>query len=557
MTEPPIHIEGTVGGDVVGGNKTVSLSAGDDIVGRDKITYEAPAIGVSALHQLPSPPADFTGRAAELAELRKAVREQGAAISGLRGLGGVGKTALALVLAQELAADYPDAQIFVNLQGVTDALTPEAVMAHVIRAYKPVEKLPDDPAQLAAVYRTVLTGQGALLLFDNARDAAQIRPLIPPPGCFLLVTSRQKFALPGLKAVNLDSLPPADAEALLLKLAARIGGAAGRLAELCGYLPLALTLAGSALAEREDLEPEQYARRLEQTRLTVLDEVEASLALSYELLSPELRRLWCLLSVFPADFDAPAAGAVWSLEAEAAGERLSDLLRFSLLDFNNESKRYRVHDLARDFARSKVIDAERNDAQRRHATYYRGVLAAANKLYLEGDEKTLVGLATFDLERVNFLAGQASATARSLFDETAAELASNYPDAGAYVLSLRQHPSEKIAWLEAGLTAARRLNNRGAEGARLGNLGLAYTDLAEPRRAIAYHEQALQVLREIGDRRGEGAALGNLGIAYRQLGEPSRAKEYYGQQLAIARETRDRRGAGNALGSLGVACATP
>ena len=242
-------------------------TAGGDFVGGDKLTLvQAAPSGVAALHQLPAPLADFTGRAAELDRLRQLAGAPGAALISLRGMGGIGKTALAVVLAHELAADCPDAQIFLDLHGAGQPLSPAAIMAHVIRAYKPVEKLPDDPAQLAAIYHSLLNGQRALLLLDNARDAGQLRPLLPPAGCLLLFTSRSRFTLPGLQALDLDSLPPADAQALLLKIAPRLGGAsaapAAQLAELCAYLPLALRLAGSALAERDDLEPDDYARRL-------------------------------------------------------------------------------------------------------------------------------------------------------------------------------------------------------------------------------------------------------------------------------------------------------
>jgi len=564
----PVKSTTIVGGDAIGGNKTVDQRAGGDIAGRDKITTQtateiinaqqvqinaAAQAGVLGLHQLPSPPADFTGRTAELADLRQAIHEQGATISGLRGLGGVGKTALALVLANELAAGYPDAQIFLNLQGVTHPLKPEEIMAHVLRAYKPVEKLPDDLAQLAAAYRTVLHGQRGLLLLDNASDAAQIKPLLPPPGCLLLVTSRSKFALPGLRAVNLESLPPVDAQALLLKRAPRIGGHAAALAELCACLPLALTLAGDALAERENLEPADYVRRLGQARLTVFDEVAASLTLSYDLLTSELQGLWRALAVFPADFAAPAAAAVWSLEADPGMDRLGDLLRYSLLEFDTESKRYRLHDLARDFVRSRWTEPERDDVQRRHVAHYKDVLATANALYKKGGEAILSGLALFDLERANIVTGQAWAATHAEQDDAAARLASDYPLAGAYVLDLRQHPHERIVWLESALAAARRLKDRGAESAHLGNLGLAYSDLGDAREAIQYHEQVLPIMREIGDRSGEGAALSNLGNDYEDLGDARRAIEYYQQQLKVTREIGDRRGEGNALGNLGVA----
>lgn len=110
VSEPSIDINGTVGGDLTGRDKTVIQRAGGDIVGRDKITQAAPPIGVAALHQLPAPPSDFVGRKRELRDLAQAVQARGLAISGLRGMGRVGKTALALKLAERLMPQFPDAQ---------------------------------------------------------------------------------------------------------------------------------------------------------------------------------------------------------------------------------------------------------------------------------------------------------------------------------------------------------------------------------------------------------------------------------------------------------------
>jgi hypothetical protein len=137
---------------------------------------ETSAPPISALHQLPPPPADFTGRAAELAELNANV-ERGINISGLQGQGGIGKTALALKLAEQLTPRYPDAQFYLDLKGASkEPLSATAALAHVVRAYHPAAKLPDDEAQLGALYRSVLHGQRALLLMDNAADAAQVAP---------------------------------------------------------------------------------------------------------------------------------------------------------------------------------------------------------------------------------------------------------------------------------------------------------------------------------------------------------------------------------------------
>jgi tetratricopeptide (TPR) repeat protein len=509
----------------------------------------------SAVHQLPTPPADFTGREEELAFLRTTLAQGGTgAIFGLRGAGGIGKTVLALKLAEELEHLYPDAQLYLDLLGVTQPLTPAQAMAHIVRSFQPDARLPEAQAELAGRYRSALHGKRVLLLMDNAASREQVEPLIPPSGSLLLVTSRFHFHLPGLVFRDLDELPLEDALSLLLKIAPRISNEADTLARLCGRLPMALRLAGSALAERPDLSPADYARRLKEGKER-FGPVEASLNLSYELLAEEQRRLWRLLAVFPGTFDSPAAAAVWELDADSASEALGDLVRSSLVEWEEKDERYRLHDLARSFADRHLAETERETAQRRHAEYFLELLWTAKGLYKQGGDSLGRGLRLFDAEWGNIQTGFAWASDRAQKDETAARICGDYPDAGAFLLNLRQHPREQIRWREHALTAARQRKNRSSEGVHLGNLGLAYADLGEPRRAIELYEQHLAIAREIGDRRGEGNALGNLGNAYADLGEPRRAIEYYEQWLAIAREIGDRRGEGGALGNLGTAYA--
>ncbi len=516
----------------------------------DKIIHAAPTAAIS-LHQIPPPPADFTGRERELAELREALGRGGATISGLQGAGGIGKTALAFKLAAELEPLYPDAQLYLDLKGVSQQpLTAAQAMAHVVRAYHPTAQLPEGGDELAGLYRSTLHGQRALLLIDNAASRQQVEPLIPPASCALLVTSRFHFTLPGIFTKDLDELPQEDAEALLRRIAPRIGEAAAEIAALCGRLPLALRLAGSVLAEKEWLTPAEYARRLtsQKERLGL---IEASLATSYDLLNDEQRARWRQLAVFPGTFDAVGAAAVWEREVEPARDALGELMNASLVEY--EGERYRLHDLARVFADSRLSDAEREAAGLRHADHYGRVLGAADDLYLKGGASLLTGLALFDAEWGNVKAGQAWAASRSTADSEAARLCNYYPDAGAYCLVLRLHPRERIAWLDSALAAARRTHKRMEEGSHLGNLGAVYSVLGEPRRAIEHYERQLTIVSEIGDRQGESNALGSLGNAYVDLGEPRRAIEHYERQLAIVRKIDDRRGEGKALGNLGTA----
>ena len=224
-------------------------------------------INLQSHSQIPPPPRDFKGREEEIADILSNF-EKGATITGLRGMGGVGKTALALVLADKIKSQFPDGQIFVDMRGTSNnpelpPLTPAEAMAQVIRAYNPVDRLPENSNELRGLYLSILAGKRALLLLDNAANGEQVEPLLPPAGCAVLITSRIKFALPGLAEKDLDILPPDKACELLLEIAPRIGNRADELAKLCGYLPIALRNAASALAEKRDLSVPEYRKTSE------------------------------------------------------------------------------------------------------------------------------------------------------------------------------------------------------------------------------------------------------------------------------------------------------
>jgi hypothetical protein len=520
-----IVVGGNVNGTIVTGDKNfVGNEIDGDNVGRDKIinihqSSSSAAATPTRPHEIPPPPADFTGREGELRELLTAIEVSGVTISGLQGMGGIGKTALALKLVELLKPRYPDAQFFLDLKGASiQPLSVAEALAHVVRAYHPADKLPDSESELRGLYLSVLDGQRALLLMDNASNAEQVEPLIPPAGCLLLVTSRQHFTVPGLAAKNLDTLNAADARDLLLTIAPRIEAHADEIAGLCGHLPLALRLAAAAMVKYRNLSPADYVRRLRdrQQRLQLID---ASLSLSYELLSEELRERWCWLAVFPDTFAGDAAAAVWEVNVDQARYILGELMTASLVEWNETSNRYHLHDLAQLFADVKLSADERAVGGKRFAKHYSEVLAEANRLYLKGGESLPRGLALFDREWGNIQVGHAWVAAQAdAADSDVPRLCMTYPDAGAFVLSLRQHSRERIRWLEIALAATRRLQDRAVEGVTLGNLGRAYADLDETRRAIQFYEERLTLAREMGDRRGEGTELSNLGIAYKKQG---------------------------------------
>ena len=509
----------------------------------------------SALHQLRQPVADFTGRQEVLARLLQAVGDSGVAISGVRGMGGIGKTELALVLAHRRALHYPDAQIFRDLRGASEEpATVSEAMAHVIRAFDPQVQLPQDQGALSALYHSTLSGKKALLLLDNASGADQVEPLIPPSGCLLLVTSRARFTLPGMHTEDVDTMSPEEARDLLLAIAPRIGDQADVIAELCGCLPQALRLAGSALAVRNDLTPEAYIGRLQgsTSRSQELEEAYASIATSYDLMNEESQTRFRLLAVFPETFDVAGAAAVWELDIAQAQDTLSDLRTYNLLEWSEATRRYHLHDLVSDFADSRSDDSERAEGALRHSAHYAEVLKQADDLFVEGGDSTLMGLAIFDAESENIRAGQRWAADNHGSASAARELCNRYGSVGSSIFMIRVHPTERIRWLEAGLQAARELNDRSAEAIHLGGLGIANDQLRQYRKVIEYYNQRLDIAQEQDDRRGEATALGNLGLSFHSLGEYRKAIEHLQRSLVISRESGNRRDEGRSLGGLGI-----
>lgn len=377
----------------------------------------------SALHQL-LPLQKLVGRDEELAELEKQLTASGKWL-GLQGMGGVGKTALATALAHQLKDRYPDAQIYFDLRGADTEKRPPVefvdAMRFIIRTFLPEASFPKPSDELAALYRSVLNEAGrVLLMFDNAADAEQIRPLLPPPNCLLLVTSRKQFNLPGLTTHNTDCLKPAKSQELLVTLAPRIKGYEKEAAELCGHLPLALEVFASTISYHNISEPRQILDDF-RNRRKKLDAVDAAFQVSYELLSEELRLRWRLLAVFSDSFDVWAATAIWgkisyspdpkgsiSLQAASQAETQSNLqalVNASLVEWNKNTRRLRLHSLVRQFCDSKLSEQERVESHYSHSVHFCDVLREAEQFYLLGGNNIARGLALFDVELTNISYG--------------------------------------------------------------------------------------------------------------------------------------------------------
>ncbi|NED83800.1 tetratricopeptide repeat protein [Streptomyces sp. SID11233] len=331
--------------------------------------------------QLPATVPDFTGRASFVRELgaRLATAEGSVmAVSALAGIGGVGKTTLAVHVAHQARPHFPDGQLYVDLQGAgSRTAEPETVLGAFLRALGTADSaIPDSLDERAALYRSTLDGRRILILLDNAHDAAQIRPLLPgTAGCAALVTSRVRMVdLAGAHLVDLDVMSPEEALQLFTRIVGeeRINSereAALDVVAACGFLPLAIRIAASRLAARRTWTVSVLAAKLadERRRLDELQAgdlaVKATFELGYGQLEPAQARAFRLLGLADGpDISLAAAAALLNLEPHAAEDLLEALVDTSLVE-SAAPGRYRYHDLVRLYARSCAERDERSSQE--------------------------------------------------------------------------------------------------------------------------------------------------------------------------------------------------
>ncbi|MFI2237131.1 AfsR/SARP family transcriptional regulator [Streptomyces chrestomyceticus] len=470
--------------------------------------------------QLPATVADFTGRAAfvtELSEQLATAEGRVMAVSALTGIGGVGKTTLAVHVAHAAHVHFPDGQLYVDLQGVGHSPShPEAVLGAFLRALgTPGAAIPDGIEERAALYRSALAGRRLLVLLDNARDAAQVRPLLPgTDGCAALITSRVRMIdLAGAHLVDLDVMSPEEAFTLFALIVGEERVNAEREASMdvvgaCGFLPLAIRIAASRLAARRTWTVSVLARKLADERRR-LDELRAgdlavnsTFELGYKQLEPRQARAFRLLGLADGpDISLAAAAALLDMDTDDAEDLLESLVDTSLLE-SAAPGRYRFHDLVHLYARS-CAERDEQPAEERDAA-----LARLLDFYLS------TATHMFALERPG----------DRLTDHTETP---HYP-------GLRfTDRSEALSWLfnETRSLIACALQNTGEKVLRRAvDLLLLTRDMAESGANSRQWEQANLVLldaaRRAGDQHAEGRAHWALAPFYTHSGRLNEADEH-------------------------------
>jgi DNA-binding SARP family transcriptional activator/Tfp pilus assembly protein PilF len=367
------------------------------------VPLAAPAAPVPA--QLPPAVPAFAGRGAELARLDAAIPGAGGddyadpaavAITAVSGTAGVGKTTLALHWAHRAAAQFPDGQLYVNLRGY-DAGGPALDAGEAVRGFLDAlgvhpAGIPEGMAAQAGLYRSLLAGKRVLVVLDNARDAEQVRPLLPgSPGCAVIVTSRNHLtglvAAEGARPLSLDLMPAGDARDLLAR---RLGAerteaepdAVEEIVDRCVRLPLALTIAAARAAINPAFPLSALASELSEAgrALDVFDggdlatDVRAVFSWSYHALSDDAALLFRLLGLHRGrDIAINAAASLAGVPADRARALLAELTRAHLLAEPSPG-RYAFHDLLRAYAaeqaRSQDSAAARDAAVRRILDHY-------------------------------------------------------------------------------------------------------------------------------------------------------------------------------------------
>ncbi|GGV53247.1 regulatory protein AfsR [Streptomyces longisporoflavus] len=504
-----------------------------------------PAAAVVRPAQLPATVPDFTGRASfvsELSEILSAAEGRVMAVSALAGIGGVGKTTLAVHVAHVARAYFPDGQLYVDLQGAgARAAEPETVLGAFLRALgTPDSAIPDSLEERAALYRSVLDGRRVLVVLDNARDAAQVRPLLPGmEGCAALVTSRIRMVdLAGAHLVDLDVMSPEEALLLFTRIVGEERVTSERKAALdvvaaCGFLPLAIRIAASRLAARRTWTVSTLAAKLadERRRLDELQAgdlaVKATFELGYGQLEPAQARAFRLLGLADGpDLSLAAAAAILDLPVEETEDLLEMLVDTSLVE-SAAPGRYRYHDLVRLYARAcaerELPPGEREAAMSRLLDFY---LASAARVYAierPGDR-------TADHLEVTERAGLDFTDSTKAFDWLHAE--------AACILACVQHSLSPDSLRRAV------------------DMLLAAKDLAESG-AISYRYEmatraACDAAAAVRDAHAEGRARVSLAQVLNKLGRFDDAAVELERASALAADSGDPWTTGNALNEQGI-----
>ncbi len=524
----------------------------------------APA-GILRPAQLPADIGDFTGREAHVAHLRTLLLGGSVAsspgvvrIAVVNGAGGLGKTTLAVHAAHQVSSEFPDGQLYVDLLGASpQAATPGEVLARFLRDLGiEGDKIPARDDERATLYRSALTGRRVLVLLDNAKDAAQVRPLLPgSSSCAVLVTTRNRTSdLASMRFVDLDVLEDTEALALFSRIvgeerAAAEPDATAEVLVACAGLPLAIRICAARLAKRRQWRVATLAGRLrdQHRRLDELTTgdlaVRASFQVSYDSLRPtgdgvDPARVFRLLGLWQgASISGTAAAALVGASANDAAEALEALVDINLLE-SPAPDLYRFHDLLKVYAMERAQSEETQDAREEAVSrllwwYLNTTQAAADAVSPRRYQVPRHGavrhpappvfagldeaMGWYDAERGNLVAA-----ARQAADASLHEIAWRLPPTWFPAFNRRSNWADCVTANRIAVESARKGADRPGEAWALSMLGFALAKLRDPE-AFGHLEKALALRQELGDTQGEVQTALALGEGYLNMNGPGPA----------------------------------
>ncbi|MET7368709.1 BTAD domain-containing putative transcriptional regulator [Streptomyces sp. NPDC005566] len=533
-----------------------------------------------APEMLPAAVADFTGRESLVAEVRELlVSHHGRSslavpIVTFVGKPGVGKTATAVHMGHEVAADFPDGRLFAELHGgVSAPVSPAQALERFLRALGVKgTAIPEDVEERAEMYRALLAKRRVLIILDNVADESQIRLLLPgKPTSAVIITSRRHIgSLAGAVRVDIGTFTPEESADLLGRMAGARRAAEEReatkaLAALCGHLPLALRIAGARLAARPHWEIAELVERLEdETRR--LDElkyadvgIRAGLSLTYDSLGEDTHRLFRRLAILEeGPFSLWAAMALLDLPEVTVRDLIHELTDAQLLDTvgaaTGRHRQYRLHSLIRLFARERLVAEESTEAREaavrrvlgcflfllteaRDREYGQDVLIRSHGVSLYTLPDALVDrilkepLQWFSRERSSLLVCVRRAAMMGLTEHCwgLAVTAVTFMETQVCLDDWRDTH-------EVALAASRRAGDRVGEAATLHSLGSLAVTKQDFVSAEGHFLRSAAIFEEIGDGLGRALATRGLGYLARIRGRHDEATAHYEAALEVFRE---------------------
>lgn len=532
----------------------------------------------------------LVGRAGALAELDAVADATGRRLVVVDGLGGVGKTALALHWADRARAGFPDGLLYVDLHGVDPQRPPLStpdVVSRLLARLGLADRydVPDVARRLDHWHREV-SSRRCIVVLDNAASADQVRAVLPSTGpAMTIVTSRTSLAAlvaaDGAYHIGLDVLGAADALALLRAMLGRRPvdrdlGAATQVADHCGRLPLALRVAAARLLTSRGRTLRDLASELDHAgaldALAVDGDPRASvstvLGLSDAALGAAARRMLRYVAAVPgADVDLAGATALAGGSADEAAAALRVLVATHLVQPRGDG-RYAQHDLVRAYALARTDELLGPDGLRAARArlldhYARRVVAACDRLGLPrllvperavpaadqepGFADAAAATDWLETERANLVA--AIATAADELPDAAWRLAILLRG----FLRLRRHGDDWVTVAELGLRAAQAVGEADAEVAGWHSLGHARWSRGEYEPAAGNYRRALELSERISWDEGTMAAHSALGAVRHEQGRHAEAVDHYERALAVAGADRFPALAIMSAGGLGLA----